>query len=245
MTKRGLAICICLWPALLAAVLPLPSGQNGLGFDISGGITFSNGNSNQTIINGGYAFALNQDSLGFQSKLEMYYGRSEGRTHVGTANWNHALLFRLNPLFNLSGSLGFEYDQAAKIGLRSTLNLGIQLILQNSPQNKTNLTLSISGEALNGLEETLDQTSARFTLLMATERAFSETAKFKIDCQLTPNLIDFFHDYRMDLSSSLSVLMKKPLWLTLKVRNRFINIPQSDLIKRNDLTLVTALTLSF
>lgn len=243
--KRGLVIWFCFWPALLSAVIPLTSDQNGLGFDISGGITLSSGNSNQTVINGGYAFTIIHDNLGFHSKLDMYYGHTEGRTQIGNGNWNHALLYKISPMLKLSGSLGFEFDQAAQIGLRSNLNLGLQLILSNKPHNKTNLTMSLSGEALNGLADTIDQKSARLTLLLATERSFSDTAKIKIDCQLTPNLTDFLADYRMEFASSLSVLMKKPVWLTLKVRDRYINLPQSETVRKNDLTLVTALTISF
>lgn len=243
--KRGLAILICLWPALLSAVIPLSSEQNDIGFDISGGITLSSGNSNQTVINGGYAFTVIHDNLGFQSKLDMFYGHTEGKTQVGNGNWTHALLYKISPVLKLSGSLGFEFDHAAQIGLRSNLNLGLLLILSNKPENKTNLTMSLSGESLNGLEDSLDQKSARLTLLLATERTLSETAKIKVDCQLTPNFSDFFNDYRMEFTSSLSVLMKKPVWLSLKIRERYINLPPSETVQKNDLTLVTALTLSF
>ena len=245
MKRKGLALFFCLLPALLTAVLPLPEGENGIGFDISGGITLSSGNSDQTVINGGYAFAYHHNSFSYESKLEIFYGENDGVTQVSNGSWTHSLLHSLGSRLNISGSLGIEYDRVAQIGSRSNLDFGILFKLVEKEKNKTDIGATLRGEFLSGLGDTEDSKSIRLTIGLQTERIFSETANFKLSCQFIPKIDNPFRDYRLELQTSLSVLMKDPMWLTLKFRERFTSIPQNSQLKKNDLTLVAALTLSF
>ncbi len=231
-------------PTLVGAVLPLPAGENGIGFDISGGITLNSGNSNQTVINGGYNFAYQQNSFGYQSKLELFYGQNDGITQVSNGTWEHSLIHTLNKRLNLSGNLGIEYDRVAQIASRTSMDIGVLYKISQTKKNKASLSATVRGEILNGMGDTEDKTGARLVLGISNEHSFSDTASFKFNCQYTPSIIDPFNDYRLELQSSLSVLMKRPVWLTLKVRERFNSQPLDD-VKQNDLTLVTALTLSF
>jgi len=243
--RRGLALFLLSWPVLLAATLPIPAGKNGSGLDISGGITLNGGNSNQTVINGGYCFGYRLNSFSFQSKLELFYGQSNQITEVNNGTWKHDVLHSLNKRLNLSGSLGFEYDRIAGIALRYSLDLGILYMLVQSDKNKIDLTATIRGEYLYGSGGTENRKSARITMGILNELTFSETAHFKLSFQLMPNISAPIKDYRFELQTSLSILMKRPLWLTVKLRERYTHLPQDLLIKKNDLTLVTALTLSF
>lgn len=235
---------VLLCPALVHAVLPLPAGENGIGFDISGGITLNSGNSNQTVINGGYNFAYQRNSFGYQSKLELYYGQNDGITQVSNGAWEHSLTHSLSKRLNLSGNLGIEYDRLAQIASRTSMDLGVLFRISQTEKNKASLSATLRGEILDGIGNTEDKTGARLVLGISNEHSFSESASLKFNCQYTPNIINPINDYRLELQSSLSVLMKRPIWLTLKVRERFNSMPQDD-VKKNDLTLVTALTLSF
>ncbi len=245
MAKRGLVIWLILWPALVGASNATPPGKDSLAFDVSGGITLSSGNSSQTVINGGYNFIYNKSAFGYKSKLEVFYGHSNGSTEVNNGSWDHSVLHSLNKRLNLSGNLGIEYDRVAQIGSRTNLDLGVLYKLNQSDRSKTDLSASIRGEYLRGIGETEDRKSTRLALGLANECSLSETAAFKLNCQLIPNLLDPIRDYRLELQSSLSVLMKRPVWLTLKIRERYSSQTQDETVKNNDLTLVTALTLSF
>jgi len=52
-------------------------------------------------------------------------------------------------------------------------------------------------------------------------------------------------DYRLEGDISLSLLMKKPVWLTIRLKDRYNNAPLSARLEKNDLTLINSIEIRF
>lgn len=212
---------------------------------INGGLTINSGNTRSRVFNGEADFSLHLDGFELDTQFDTLYGRSESEVVQNKGKWANSFSRRLNGRLNYFGQVVLEYDAMAGISLRTTAGLGIRVNIHDRESLKSRLTLSLNGEFLNLRGEYASQQSLRMQVLLSSEARLSPTAVFKARLMYTPDLADLRRDYRIEADASLSLLMKKPLWIILKFKDRFDNFPSSPEVEKNDLTLITAVELRF
>jgi len=212
---------------------------------INGGLTINSGNTRSRVFNGETGFALHLGNFEFDTSFDTLYGRGESEVVQNKGKWANSFGRGINRRLNIFGQVVLEYDAIAGISLRTTTGLGIQADIHDRENLKSRLTVSLNGEFLNLREEYASQQTLRLQVLLSSEARLSPTAIFKARLMYTPDLADLRRDYRLEADASLSLLMKKPLWVTLKFKDRFNNHPVSAEVKKNDLTLITAIEIRF
>ncbi|GEM_PF-2054907 len=212
---------------------------------LNGGLTIHSGNTRSHLLHGEINFDIRLDGFTLDSDLENLYGRSGSEVIQQKGRWANAFIRSLNKRLNLFGQVLLEYDSIAGITLRTTTGLGVRIDVHDNETLKTTLSTSLNGEFLNQRQPAPNQQSLRLHLSLASELTLSQTSRVEARVLYTPDLGDFCHDYRLEVDAALSLLMKKPVWITLKLQDRFNNFPLSAEIKKNDLTLITAVEIRF
>ena len=212
---------------------------------LNGGLTINSGNTRSRVFNGEIDFSVRLDGSEFSTLFDTLYGRSGNEVIQKKGKWDNAFTHGLNKRLNLFGQLVLEYDAIAGITLRTTTGLGLSVDIHDKEAIKTRLTASLNGEFLDPGGDAPFQRSLRLQITLATEAHISASARIKARVLYTPDMADFRRDYRVEVDAALSLLMKKPLWITIKLQDRFNNFPASGGIKKNDLTLITSISIRF
>jgi hypothetical protein len=249
--KRFAWILFCLSALAYADGITTPEGESSTqkaektwNLLLSGGLTVNAGNTQSTLLNNGARFSLRKDGMEYLTTLDTLYGTSRKVKISDRGKWLNNVTLKVNGNCNLLAVLTLEYDQFADIALRTITGLGMQFVLREKELQKSKLAASINGEFVNAFQDGNDVRSIRLNINFMAERQFSKTAKVLLNALYTPNLSKFFLDYRVEAFTTLSVLMTNPIWVTLKLQDRFNNSPVSLGIQRNDLMFITALEIS-
>lgn len=213
-------------------------------FLISGGITFNSGNTTSKLLNGGSKFNIKLKKFEYLTNLETFYGKGKGEQIENKGKWKNNLSLKIGTNLNLYGEFSLEYDQLSNIDLRTSTGLGVQFVISDIEKNRTKFAASFNSEFLNASNDFENKKSIRLNLNYYSEILLSKTTKFSANVLLTPNLSNITDDYRLETLASISVLMTKPIWLKIKVWNKYNNKPISEEIKKNDFTLVTSVEFS-
>ena len=211
---------------------------------VNGGLTLNSGNTKSTIINFGSKFNLKLNPFEYNTNIDIYYGRSEGKEISNKGKWSNNLSKNTGKLINWYTSVFLEYDKTSNVDLRTNFGLGIQFVFSDLTNNKSKLSTSLNAEFLNTSIGFLETNSIRINFNYVLERNFSDTTKFYLNSVYTPNISNFLKDYRIEILASLSILMTKPIWLTLKIQDKYNNMPVSEDIKKNDLIFITSIEFS-
>jgi hypothetical protein len=251
MMKRFACILFCLSALLHAQEIVIPADESDARtaeknwtLFLSGGLTVNTGNTQSTLLNNGARFSLRKYGMEYLTTLDTIYGTSRKVKISDKGKWLNNVTLKVNDNCNLLAVLTLEYDQFADIALRTITGLGMQFVLREKEQQKSKLAASINGEFVNAFQDGNDVRSIRLNINYMAERQFSKTAKVFLNALYTPSLSRFFLDYRLEAFTTLSVLMTDPIWVTLKLQDRFNNFPISLGIRRNDLMFITALEIS-
>ncbi|MBN1195919.1 MAG: DUF481 domain-containing protein [Candidatus Aminicenantes bacterium] len=212
---------------------------------LNGGLTIHGGNTRSRLLHGEINFGIRLDGFILDSDFETLYGRSDSEVIQKKGKWANAFTRSLNRRLNLFGQVLLEYDAIAGITLRTTTGLGLRVDIHDREKIKTTLTTSLNGEFLNYENPAPNQQYLRLHISLAMEARFSETGQLKARILYTPDVADLWRNYRLEADASLSMLMKKPMWVTIKLKDRFNNLPLSAEIRKNDLTLITAVEIRF
>jgi len=247
--RRGFFLLVLLWFLgtggwLMGDTLPSDPAaappQRNWKLTLSGGVTLTSGNTSSQQFNNTCKFAVKGAQLEYLTTLDFLYGMSGDTKTANKGKWVQNLANPQKKRINPFGSLSIEYDEFAGIGLRTNVGLGAQWVFSDRPENRSRIVTSFNGEFVDTTQGLPNRKSVRFNLEYSKELRFSKTSRFSLSSLWTPNLADFARDYRLDALASVSVMMSNPLWLTLKLQNRFNNYPSSSTAKKNDLTFITA-----
>ena len=211
---------------------------------LSGGLTMNAGNTDNKLLNAQSLLTINLPRTRIQSQLEQVYGFSDKSKIADATRFNNRFSRKLGNGLHLSASLSLERDEFAGFALRSNGGLGLECRFQDSDEKRSQLVLTCNGEYINSQGAYPDRKSLRFSVNYSLDRKFKNHAKLSFYALYTPNLADFLVDYRLETKLSFSFLMKDPLWLTIRIHDRFNNLPLAAGIKKNDLTLITAIELT-
>jgi putative salt-induced outer membrane protein YdiY len=212
---------------------------------LNGGLTIHSGNTRSRLLHGEINFDIRLDGFILDSDFETLYGRSDSEVIQKKGKWANSFTRSLTKRLNLFGQVLLEYDAIAGITLRTTTGLGLRVDIHDREKIKTTLTTSLNGEFLNYEEPAPNQQYLRLHISLAMEARFSETSQLKTRILYTPDVADLWRNYRLEADASLSMLMKEPVWITLKLMDRYNNLPLSAEIRKNDLTLITAVEIRF
>ncbi|HDP93742.1 MAG TPA: DUF481 domain-containing protein [Candidatus Aminicenantes bacterium] len=207
---------------------------------LNGGLTVHTGNTRSRLLHGEINFDIRLDGFVLDTDFETLYGRSDSEVIQKKGKWASTFTRVLNKRLNLFGQVLLEYDAIAGITLRTTTGLGLRVDIHDGKELKTTLTTSLNGEFLNHEDPAPSRQYLRIHISLAMEALFSETSQLKARILYTPDVADLWRNYRLEADASLSMLMKKPVWITLKLKDRFNNLPLSSQIRKNDLTFITA-----
>ncbi len=213
-------------------------------FLISGGITFNSGNTKSKLLNGGSKFNIKLKKSEYLTTFETFYGTSKGEQIGNKGKWDNNLSTKIGTNLNLYGVFSLEYDKFSNIDLRTSSGIGIQFVISDIEKNRSKFAASFNSEFLNASNNIENKKSIRLNLNYYSEILLSKTTKFSASVLLTSNLSNITDDYRLESLASISVLMTKPIWLKIKVWNKYNNKPISEKIKKNDFALVTSVEFS-
>lgn len=208
---------------------------------LNAGLTLNSGNTSSKLFSGESKLELILADSRLQTRLEKLYGVSNQVANADSTRWQNHYSRKLGRGLNLSATLFFERDRFAEINLRTNAGLGLECRFQDTEERKSGLGITMNGEFLDSRGDVPDRKSLRFSLTYLWERKFNNNSRISISANYTPNLADLFTDYRLESRISLNLLMKEPLWLTVRLHERFNNQPLAPGIRKNDLTLITAL----
>ncbi len=227
-----------------AAGDPPPKPKRSWVLALGGGVTLSAGNTTGKQFTHSGKFAIRGRHIEYLTTLDLLYGMSANARTANRGRWTQKVANPQKKRINPFGSLAFEYDEFASIGLRANVGLGAQWVFSDREENRSRVVASMNGETVDTTHGLPDRKSFRLSIEYSKEFRFSKTSRISLSSLWTPNLADFARDYRIDANATLSVMMTDPLWLTLKLQNRFNNYPPGAALKKNDLTLVTAIEFS-
>ena len=211
---------------------------------LNGGFTLNTGNTKSTIINLGSKFNMKLKHFDFNTMLDLYYGKSEGEEISNKGKWSNNFSKYTGKLVNWYTSLFFEYDKISNIDLRTNFGLGIQLVFLDLINKKSKLSTSLNAEFSKISIDFKNTNSIRLSFNYVFERSFSDSKKLYLNTLYTPNVSDIFKDYRIELLASLSILMTEPIWLILKIQDKYNNLPVSEDLKKNDFIFITSIEFS-
>lgn len=211
---------------------------------MSAGFTLSSGNTRAGILNGGHQFSLRMKRWTYKSSGEFFYGRSQGATISNKGKWENTLSSSLSNAFNLYSEASLDYDHFSGTDLRTLVGLGAQWVFSDTTRNKTNLASSINGELVKNRGDVPDTRAIRFHFTFQTDRQFSETLKTGLKSILSTRFRAPLREYRLENQAYLSVMMRQPLWLSIKALSRYEHQPVSADLKKHDISLITALEMS-
>lgn len=210
---------------------------------VSGGITLNTGNKNSRIINSSSKFKTKAGAFEYVSSFELFYGKSGAELISNKAKWKNNFSNTLSKHLNFYGTLGMEYDTIEGVALRHNIGIGLQGVLSKKKAYNAKLSASFNTESSEELSGRSNNT-IRIEVSYSATHQFSPTAKFTMESSVTSNLKKVTDDFRIESKASLSVLMKKPVWLKVKLVDKYTNSPLDVSKKKNDLSLVTALELA-
>ncbi len=245
-------ILVCFWAlvwtaGLLAqsqAAAPQPEQkkkEKKWSFTLSGGLTANAGNTDNMLLNSGARFTLKVKKLEYSASLDLLYGTSGQKKIASKSKLLNNLAMRVNGHFNVLGLLNLEQDLLANVQMRTITGLGMEYVLSDVEKIRSKVSASINGEFVNSTLQDKDNRSVRLNVNYTSEWRFSKTARWLLNAFLTPNLANAFVDYRIEALTNLSVLMKAPIWLTLRLQDRYNNFPVAQTVKKNDLTFITSI----
>ncbi len=211
---------------------------------LNGGFTLNTGNTKSTTVNLGSKFNLKLKYFEYNTILDLYYGRSEGEEISNKGKWSNNFSKYTGRLVNWYTSVFFEYDKIANIDLRANIGLGVQLVFSDLNKKKSKLSTSLNAEISKISLDFKNIKSIRLSFDYVYERSFTDSKKLYFNTVYTPNVSNFFKDYRIELLASLSILMTEPIWLTLKIQDKYNNLPVSEDLKKNDLIFITSIEFS-
>ena len=210
---------------------------------VSGGITLNTGNKSSRIINGSSKFKTKAGAFEYVSSFELFHGKSGGDLISNKAKWKNNFSNALGRRINFFGTLGMEYDTIQGVSLRHNIGMGLQGVLSKSKAYNAKISASFNTES-SEQESGMSLNSLRVEVAYTATHKFSSTAKLSMESSLTSNLKKVTEDFRIESTASISVLMKKPVWLKVKLVDKYTNAPIDSVKKKNDLSLVTALELA-
>ena len=243
-----LMITLCLAPLFSVEAPsdpPPPPEARSWKLSINGGLTLNSGNTRNRMFNGNAAFAIKLDGFELDTELDFLYGKNSWEVIQNKGKWTSHFSRSLNQSLNLFGQVVMEYDRIAEIDLRTTAGLGLRIDLLDTERLKTELTASINGEFLNSPGDAAILRSLRLRISLRSKILFSETAGIDASLLYTPDVTKMARDYRLEGDISLSLLMKKPVWLTIRLKDRYNNAPLSARLEKNDLTLINSIEIRF
>jgi len=211
---------------------------------LNGGFTLNTGNTKSTLVNIGSKFNLKLKYFEYNTILDIYYGKSEGEEISNKGKWSNNFSKYTGNLVNWYTSVFFEYDKISNIDLRTNFGFGIQLVFSDLIKKKSKLSASLNAEFSNLSVDIQNTNSLRLNFNYVYERSFSDSKKLYFNTLYTPNVSNFFIDYRIELLASFSILMTEPIWLTLKIQDKYNNLPVSDNLKKNDFIFITSIEFS-
>jgi len=249
----GLAAAVFLGLSLAAAEnSPVETGGKPIAaktkpwkFELNGGITINSGNTETRVYNGGIQFEITLDKFSIMSNFDASYGSSKGEKVEDKGKWMNTFTFKLTDRVNAYAKVMLEYDVIADLALQTTLGLGMQYLMVDAAHTKAKIGTTINGEFTDAFAIMENIESLGFGLDASLEHSFSKTAKFEISSSFTSNFKEFLVDYKIDCDAAVSVMMINPLWIKIKIKDKYVNQTLLPELKHNDFTLVTSLELSF
>ena len=212
-----------------------------LKLNLATGITVTRGNSNTVRINGKGEFQLVKGKSVLKLLGNFLYGKSREIVDTNKGKVMIAVDKRIKGKFQFHSLASYEYDRVADIKARINFGLGMQLKFIKTEKSEFYISTSYVSEFEDYYEKIMAKRSNRLLIGIFFRKNFWENSIFISRAEYIPNVENFYEDYRLEAEGSLKVLMKKPLWLSITLNNRYNNMPPSETLKKNDLTLITAL----
>lgn len=214
-------------------------------FALNVGLTINTGNTRSRVLNGGLKVDLRLKIFSFSTSFESFYGSYKGEVLENKGKWMNTATAKISDRFNLYGKVVMEYDRLAEITLQSTLGLGLQYVVYTSPQTKVMFGGTVNGEFTDIFKVLENIEALGLGMDLAFEHNMTNNSKIAFDTAFHSNFKEFMKDYRVEANLSVAVLMVKPLWIKVKLRDKYMNIPVFKDLSRNDFSLITALEFSF
>ncbi|GEM_PF-2506535 len=210
---------------------------------ISAGLSMARGNSESTRFYGKTSITLKKTDISFNMNSSYIYGKGKQGvdTNQGTIQFGSEKLIKGR--LKLQSSASFFFDRLANIQGRLNFSLGINYTLEEN-SNLFSLAASYSEEYENYYSNPISKRTNRLSIEMKIKRNLSDTTIFNLNALYTPNILNFFNDFRIEGEATLKVLMKKPLWLNLTLNERYNNLPPLSTLKKSDIILITAIEIS-
>lgn len=212
---------------------------------LNGGLTINTGNTESQVYHGGGKFELTLNSFSYKTRFEAFYGSSKGESIEDKGKWVNTFSLKLAKRLNAYAKTTMEYDIFADLELQTTVGLGIQYVLAKSAKTKAKIGGTINGEFTDAFAVAENIQNLGFGLDVSLDHKFSKTAKFSVDASFSSNFREFLYDFKVDFSASVTVLMVKPLWIKIKIKDKYVHKPLSEELEQNDFTLVTGLEVAF
>ncbi len=178
--------------------------------------------------------------------FSLYYERNYGENNDVVNIDNGKLITNINHKLKDKISLNTTaiYETNAIVHLKRRVNIGFGL--GYSKNLLKGYFLSLTGNLLYELsfyENSRDEErkNVRLAITFDNKLKFFENSEFETKVFYTPNLLDLSNDFRIEINSSLRVLMKEPLWFRFSLRNNFNNKPYSESVKKNDFSMLTGI----
>lgn len=212
-----------------------------LKLNLATGLTVTRGNSNTVRINGKGELQLTKGKSVLKLLGNFLYGKSREVVDTNKGKVMISVDKEIKGKFQFHSLASYEYDRVADIKARINFGLGMQLKFVKNEKSEFYISTSYVSEFEDYYEKIMAKRSNRLLIGIFFRRNFWENSIFITRAEYIPNVENFYSDYRLEAEGSLKVLMKNPLWLSITLNNRYNNMPPSETLKKNDLTLITAL----
>jgi hypothetical protein len=180
-----------------------------------------------------------------QTFFERYYGKTGDEVSINRGkivlNANRSLKKNVNA----SSTALFEMDRITDLKRRINLGAGISYEDRRRPRYVYSLTTNILYEVTTfDRPEKPETDSFRLQMRAAAQLNLRDTTRFEISLLHNSALQDVANDYRLELDTSLRMMMIRPLWIKVSFQDRYNNLVASEAIKKNDFTVLTGLELN-
>ncbi len=200
------------------------------------------GNTNGEKYFGNASLSCKAENFNFSLYYEKNYGENNDVVNIDKSKFTANLNKKLKNAVSINSSALFEKDAIVHLQRRINFGLGFGYIKSILKGHEFSLVGNLLYE-VSIYENSIDETkkNVRLALTFDNKLKFYEYSEMETKIFYTPNLLDFLDDYRIEVSSSLRILMKKPLWFRFSLKNNYNNSPPSTTIKKNDFSMLTGL----
>ncbi len=225
--------------ALLISVFLIHAKHIKLNFGT--GLTITKGNSDTVRINSKAAISIEKGKSTFNFTGNFLYGKAKEVVDTNKGKILISVNKQIKSSLHFHSLASYEYDRLADIKARINFGLGLQMRFLKRDKDEIYMSTSYVSEFEDYYEKIIPKRSNRLLVSFFIKKTFWENSVFITKAEYIPNIENLSRDYRIEAESSLKVLMKRPLWLSITFNNKYNNMPVSEKLKKNDFTLITSL----